>query len=213
MRRLLSYYQQMAARTVSVESGGGGKPKGDDAMARMLLMLFLASVVGLVGVALWAPVVFPGGRTMGFEAWGAMLLGGTIAFIIALACLLAALRDVGKPYVAPMREPPAWFLPAGVIAILVGVLGFLGGVITTVAQGGMNVLAILVVTVTNPLCFLGLPLGFYWLGQYARRSYGPPQHMAPPNPNLRQCPDCWRSISIRAVTCPHCGRPANPVVS
>ena len=27
------------------------------------------------------------------------------------------------------------------------------------------------------------------------------------NPNLRPCPDCGRQISIRAMTCPHCGGP------
>ncbi len=27
------------------------------------------------------------------------------------------------------------------------------------------------------------------------------------NPNLRQCPDCGRYISVRATTCPQCGGP------
>ena len=27
------------------------------------------------------------------------------------------------------------------------------------------------------------------------------------NPNLRPCPDCAKYISVRAVTCPHCGGP------
>ncbi len=27
------------------------------------------------------------------------------------------------------------------------------------------------------------------------------------NPNLQPCPDCGRSVSIRATMCPHCGGP------
>lgn len=36
-----------------------------------------------------------------------------------------------------------------------------------------------------------------------RRTGGAPSD----NPNLRPCPDCGRSVSIRATTCPHCGGP------
>ncbi len=27
------------------------------------------------------------------------------------------------------------------------------------------------------------------------------------NSNLRPCPDCGQPVSVRAVTCPHCGAP------
>jgi hypothetical protein len=27
------------------------------------------------------------------------------------------------------------------------------------------------------------------------------------NPNLRPCPDCGQYVSVRAITCPHCGAP------
>ena len=30
------------------------------------------------------------------------------------------------------------------------------------------------------------------------------------NPNLTECPDCFASISRRALFCPHCGDPYNP---
>ena len=33
----------------------------------------------------------------------------------------------------------------------------------------------------------------------------------PVNPNLRPCPDCGRLVSLRAVSCPHCGRPLDPL--
>ena len=30
------------------------------------------------------------------------------------------------------------------------------------------------------------------------------------NPNLKPCPDCFNSVSLRAECCPHCGRPLKP---
>jgi hypothetical protein len=41
----------------------------------------------------------------------------------------------------------------------------------------------------------------------AKRSGGP----STDNPNLRPCPDCGRSISVRAAMCPHCGAPVRPI--
>lgn len=115
---------------------------------------------------------------------------------------LADLRRRGKK----TNEAPAWFLPAGVIALILGVLGFLG---SAAVGGGGSAEGSLLAGLTNPLFFIGLPLGIYWLYQTRRQGVNPSRRTSPDeaNPKLTHCPDCGRHVSRLATNCPHCGRP------
>jgi len=111
----------------------------------------------------------------------------------------------------PERRVPGWFLPAGVASMVLAILGFLA----SAAVGGRGDLFLgLFAGVLNPLFFVGLPLGIYWLVRYTRREQpyakspvSPPEES---NPKLTHCPDCGRHVSRLATTCPHCGRPLAP---
>lgn len=67
----------------------------------------------------------------------------------------------------------------------------------------------------NPLFFVGLPLGIYWLYRSTQKgrsaeSTPPPAIQIPQeesNPRLTHCPDCGHHVSRLATACPHCGRP------
>jgi len=111
--------------------------------------------------------------------------------------------NVLKPTFKPA---PSWFLPAGVIALIVAVLAFFA---SAAMGGGGDLFGGILAGLLNPLFFVGLPLGIYWLKRYASRpaSETPPEL---PNPRLTHCPDCGGHVSRLAKTCPHCGRPLGP---
>lgn len=115
------------------------------------------------------------------------------------------------PYDAMKRRAPGWFLPAGVVAIVSAILGFLA---SAAVAGKGNLFAGLFAGVLNPLFFVGLPLGVYWLWQHGKSLPAhSPSPVTPPeehNPKLTHCPDCGRHVSRLAATCPHCGRPLAP---
>lgn len=119
--------------------------------------------------------------------------------------------DSSLPSGAMKRQAPGWFLPAGVVSIVLAVLGFLA----SAATGGKGDLFFgLFAGALNPLFFVGLPLGIYWLWQHAKSapSYSPSPPTSPEesNPKLTHCPDCGQHVSRLATTCPHCGRPLTP---
>jgi len=123
---------------------------------------------------------------------------------------------------ATPQTAPRWFFPAGVVAIGIGLLAFCASaVFGSGAEPGdpprFRFLAALLSGALNPLFFVGVPLGLYWL---YRSGHRPPQHQPPGapsspannNPSLTHCPDCGGHVSRRAPTCPHCGRPLTPEI-
>jgi len=109
----------------------------------------------------------------------------------------------------PGRVAPSWMFPAGVAAIVLGVLGCWGSAVgERGAAPEVFAAAVLVSMITNPLVFVGFPLGCYWLYRSAR---SPVRRVSPPsdedNPKLTHCPDCGKHVSRLAASCPHCGRP------
>lgn len=116
-----------------------------------------------------------------------------------------------RPRASANTQPPAWFLPAGIIALILATLGFLS---CAAFWGGGDLFGSILAGALNPLFFIGLPLGIYWLNQYGKRSI----HAATPpsttatllsagNAKLTHCADCGGHVSRRAGTCPHCGAP------
>ena len=114
--------------------------------------------------------------------------------------------------------------PAGIIAVAVGVLAFGLGAAKGGAEArpgdapGMIFLLGLIGGGTNPLFFVGVPLGCYWLYRSAKGSNRNTQsrdtRSAIPidegNPKLTHCPDCGRHVSRLAPSCPQCGKPLTP---
>jgi hypothetical protein len=130
-----------------------------------------------------------------------------------------------KSHSRDLQPVPTWMFPAGIIAIAVGVLALAFGA----AHGGAEVkpddppgkvyLLGLVEGALNPLFFVGVPLGCYWLYRSAKGSSpisreSPSGATMPPsdegNPKLTHCPDCGGHVSRLATACPHCGRPMTP---
>ena len=104
---------------------------------------------------------------------------------------------------------PAWFLPAGIACLVIGLLAFVAS--AAVSREG-DAAGRILVGITNPLFFVGVPLGIYWLVRSgkggSRGSFISTQEDV--NPRLTHCPDCGRQVSRLATTCPHCGRPLSP---
>lgn len=135
--------------------------------------------------------------------------------------------------VSPVQPPaPGWFLPAGIACLMLAILAFLA---SAALGGGGTVAGALLAGLINPLFFIPMPLGVYWLycvGQNTNRSYSPPPSQVRPvaarderqqekqphpiadecNPRLTHCPDCGRHVSRLAPSCPHCGRPLTPEI-
>jgi hypothetical protein len=108
----------------------------------------------------------------------------------------------------PRTGTPGWYLPAGVISLIPATLGFLA---SAAVAGKGDLLFGLFAGLLNPLVFVGLPLGIYWLLQHAKSAQpcapSPPTSPEESNPKLMACPDCGRHVSRLATTCPNCGRP------
>ena len=131
---------------------------------------------------------------------------------------------LGAAPIAPPQRPtvrttqtvqptPGWYLPAGVIAVITALLAFFA---SAAVGGGGDAFGSILAGLLNPLFFVGMPLGVYWLSRYANRlpvASNPPTVVQPPseenNPKLTHCPDCGKHVSRLAVACPHCGRPLN----
>ena len=62
------------------------------------------------------------------------------------------------------NSPPNWLKPAGIGAIATSLLAF---VASAIQGGGGTVGGALVAGLLNPLFFVGLPLGMYWLNRHA----------------------------------------------
>jgi hypothetical protein len=165
-----------------------------DGTGAFLVVLFVFVVLFIVLILLWRIV----DRVRWREGWRTE----SSAFIPA--------SEVERPKAAP----PSWMLPAGVVAIAVGLLAFCAGAGLEGARGkpgdepGVRLLGALISGGLNPLFFVGVPLGAYWLYRSGRRASGStPVKGDDANPQLTHCPDCGRHVSRLAATCPHCGRP------
>ena len=110
-----------------------------------------------------------------------------------------------QPAPRSARPAPPWFLPAGIIAVILGILAFfVGGAV----GGGGTAFGSVTAGLLNPFFFIGIPLGVYWLYRYAQRgNAGSIGSDTADNPKLTHCPDCGKHVSRLATTCPHCGRP------
>ena len=192
-----------------------------------LVLIFLGSV-GMVIGALHPP--------------GAMVDGDRV-FIASLLLVLLGFRmfpiEAWRPAVGcppkPPKEPraasdatktippvleksiPRWFIPAGCVSLIVGLLAFcasaaVGGGAGPGDSPGVRMLTGLVAGALNPLFFVGFPLGMYWLIRGSRRPSKPfpITKSVEDNPKLTHCPDCGGHVSRLAATCPHCGRPLTP---
>lgn len=108
------------------------------------------------------------------------------------------------------QAAPGWFRPAGIAAVALGVLAFCAEV---AQEHNRDVAVNMFSGMTNPLFFVGVPLGLYWL---YRSLGGMPQTTGrlpqadEHNPRLTLCPDCGRQVSRLATRCPQCGRPLAP---
>jgi len=118
--------------------------------------------------------------------------------------MTAACRD-GRVIVA--RQSPGWFLPAGIVAVMLGTLGFLG---SAAVGGGGDFFGSLLAGLLNPLFLVGFPLGVYWLYRFGRTASPKAPLSDEGNPRLTHCPDCGRHVSRLAASCPQCGRPLTP---
>jgi hypothetical protein len=121
-------------------------------------------------------------------------------------------RDSVRPSEAKRSEAttteasPSWRLPAGLISMALGLLAFCA----SAATGGGTAAGSLLAGLLNPIFFIGVPLGLYWLYQHERHPAAPSRPAEDGNPKLTHCPDCGRHMSRLAKMCPHCGRPMEP---
>lgn len=119
----------------------------------------------------------------------------------------------------PSNSAPEWMRTAGAIAVIVGILGF---VASTAVGGGGTLGGAIIAGMLNPLFFVGVPLGLYWLhrgGAFAPSSetYGkPPIRMpaplAPVQPKPVPLPPP-ASIQPKPVSASNAPVPATPVAS
>ncbi len=79
----------------------------------------------------------------------------------------------------------------GICGIAVGICGF---VASAVYGGGGSFEGAIVAGLLNPLFFVGIPLGLWFL----RSAYA--------YPNLVRCSDCRNRVSAAAKFCPRCGK-------
>jgi len=116
-------------------------------------------------------------------------------------------------------ERPQWMLPAGIASVVIGLFAFCASAAIEGSAGpsaspdgrGIAVLGSLLAGSLNPLFFVGVPLGAYWLYRSAQRAKaGTIVRQDEDNRRLTHCPDCGRHVSRLARVCPHCGRPLTP---
>ena len=133
-----------------------------------------------------------------------------------------------KPYTqVPTAVPTTpWMFPAGVLAIIMGLLAFVASAAMGSAHSKLGATqeslfaGALFDGLLNPLFFIGFPLGLYWCIRGKQASAGNAMRSqqdrpaAPPhvedNPRLTHCSDCGGHVSRLAPSCPHCGRPLTP---
>lgn len=139
-----------------------------------------------------------------------ILTTAVILYVLYRKGRKAMQRDLIRPPQA--RSPatmatgtaPSWKLPAGLISVALGLFAFCASAAT---GGGGTPEGSLLAGLLNPIFFIGVPLGLYWLYQHVRYPAAPSQPAEEGNPKLTHCPDCGRHVSRLAKTCPHCGRP------
>lgn len=102
------------------------------------------------------------------------------------------------------QTSPFWTLPAGLASVTIGFAAFYAS--TVVGRGGTPA-ARLLEGLLNPLFFIGVPFGCYWLYHHIRYTPVPSQTAEDGNSKLTHCPDCGQHVSRLAKMCPHCGRP------
>ena len=121
-----------------------------------------------------------------------------------------------KPVVArkakvESRSPaPSWMWPVGIVAIVLGALGFAASYATEAAKAPAAdaFMVGLVSGLLNPLFFIGAPLGVILLiGSNRGHKNASIPSTAEGTPKLGHCPDCGGHVSRLAQSCPHCGRP------
>jgi hypothetical protein len=146
------------------------------------------------------------------------LLFGAVFVVMGLGCLI---KPTPKTELLAEPEPkqhdcPGWFLPAGIVATILGLLAFVS---SFVYGGGGTLAGGLVAGLLNPIFFVGFPLGIYWLRRYGERpatshpaSSSTTLSPGESNPKLTHCPDCGLHVSRLASACPHCGRPLTPEI-
>ena len=96
------------------------------------------------------------------------------------------------------KSAPEWYTPAGVIAVVTGVAGFIA---SAAVGGGRQIEDKMLAGALNPLFFVGVPLGIYWL--YARLSRENANNFYCPHCDAGICLDCPRG---GVVGCWRCGK-------
>ncbi len=128
-----------------------------------------------------------------------------LSALIAKLVFGGSFQLTSAPTEPRITDTPSWFLPCGVIAIILAILGFLA---SAAVGGGGNFFGAILAGCVNPLFFVGLPLGVYWLRRYARNTARTGVDRS--TTNLMSCPDCAHLVSRRAESCPSCGCPISP---
>lgn len=138
---------------------------------------------------------------------------------LASECLKKPPQGLVRPGGASVKKAavPGWFLPAGIIALILAILAFLASAAIEGRDGRSDLTVCLFSGAFNPIFFIGMPLGMYWVVRYAKQPTIGVNPSAPPsarpapeaNPRLTHCPDCGGHVSRLAAACPHCGRPMN----
>lgn len=135
---------------------------------------------------------------------------------IALFIILVIVNLINKfkpPIKFTKHHKSTRSIPVGLFSIAIALLAFvasaiLGSGTKPNATSGELFFVGLVSGALNPIFFVGLPLGIYWLYQGAQQTS---LHNNTGNDNtnskLIPCPDCGRQISRLAISCPNCGRP------
>jgi hypothetical protein len=128
--------------------------------------------------------------------------------------------ETGAAWKAP-DPAPTWMKPLGWIFFLVGILGFCASAYTTWPQkrypSSEDYWGAMIAGVLNPLFFVGVPLGLYWLSRCGelRRMFPPPEPSARRSepkvePTLPAAGDSTERNSKRAGDKPADDRPTTP---
>ena len=179
----------------------------------------LCALLGMVGVVGAVAALSKGDASEVVFSLGL----GIFALLISYNCLKKPTRSPthsqcsSLDQVPKLRSPaegktaPTWFRPAGIASIAVGALAFAASAAMEASRirSTENAIGVaLFCALFNPLFFVGVPLGIYWLARANRPMATDKQtRNGDYNPQLTHCPDCGGHVSRLAQSCPHCGRP------